>query len=135
MFEVTTPTVSAVGHEVDVVLTDLVADVRAPTPTAAAALVAPDTAALARGVADASRRLLRAQRGHLRELAYRIQGLAGRLEALSPVAVLSRGYALALRAADGALVTDARDLAPGDAVQVRLARGAFDAAVTGLRED
>lgn len=42
-----TPVVSAVGHEIDVVLTDFAADVRAPTPTAAARVVAPEHAALA----------------------------------------------------------------------------------------
>ncbi len=46
IFEVGTPVVSAVGHEVDLVLSDLVADARASTPTAAAELVAPDRAQL-----------------------------------------------------------------------------------------
>ncbi len=46
VFEARTPVVSAIGHETDWVLTDLVADARAATPTAAAALVVPDAAQL-----------------------------------------------------------------------------------------
>jgi exodeoxyribonuclease VII large subunit len=53
----------------------------------------------------------------------------GRLDALSPLKVLSRGYALAYDDA-GRLVRDVTTLSPGDAVQVRVAGGRFDAAVT-----
>ena len=58
-----TPVVSAIGHEVDQPLLDLVADVRASTPTDAAKRVVPDVAAEAAGVTDARRRMLAAPAG------------------------------------------------------------------------
>lgn len=55
--------------------------------------------------------------------------LAAQLDALSPLAVLARGYAIA-RGADGHVLRDATSLAPGDEVHVLLGSGSFDAAVT-----
>lgn len=55
--------------------------------------------------------------------------LAAQLDALSPLAVLARGYAIA-RGADGHVLRDAASLAPGDEVHVLLGSGSFDAAVT-----
>jgi exodeoxyribonuclease VII large subunit len=59
------PTVSAVGHEVDVTMADFVADARSPTPTAAAELLAPVKAELLADVAQRKARLLRALRGQI----------------------------------------------------------------------
>ncbi len=56
------PIVSAVGHEVDVTLSDLAADLRAPTPTAAAALVVPDRQDLNRSLTEKSTRISRSLR-------------------------------------------------------------------------
>jgi len=52
----TLPIVAGIGHEIDVTIADLVADVRAPTPTGAAELIAPDTAALKSALTGAERR-------------------------------------------------------------------------------
>lgn len=59
---------------------------------------------------------------------------AARLQALSPLAVLGRGYALARRADDGAIVRGPQDVAAGDALSVRVAEAELDATVTAVRE-
>jgi exodeoxyribonuclease VII large subunit len=113
------PVVSAVGHEQDTPLLDLVADVRASTPTAAGRLVVPDLAELRRGLdraraglergarrvlerhhtrLDASHdRLRRAPALALERRAARLKTVHGRLLALSPRATLERGYAIVRR--------------------------------------
>jgi exodeoxyribonuclease VII large subunit len=149
------PVVSAVGHEQDTPLTDLVADVRASTPSVAGRLVVPDLdellerlagarAGLERGARrlcerDRERlfllheRLQRAPRLQLERSRGKLDVLAGRLAALSPRATLERGYAI-VRA--GAVVVRAADtLAPGREVAVELARGSFDARVEKIRDD
>jgi exodeoxyribonuclease VII large subunit len=160
------PVVSAVGHEVDVTLTDLAADCRAATPTAAAALVVPDALALQRqlalreaALAGAVARLLRrrrelvsglarhlkdprrtlieqrlrvdelgerAGRGMLAALRAGQSGLAqaaARLQALSPLAVLERGYTIARREPDGQVVRSGDDVAVGDALELTFRSG------------
>jgi exodeoxyribonuclease VII large subunit len=199
------PVISAVGHETDFTIADFVADLRAPTPSAAAELVIETRQRLEEQVAGLRRRLAQAARyrtlmarhrlaelarhgalarmsdavsrrgQRLDELAYRLAraqaeqlerqrrrlervsaGLRhydlrrvlagmrgalearctalaaaqrgfllrrrGRREALSPVAVLERGYALVFDAA-GNVVRDATQVAPGDEIRARLARG------------
>ena len=74
--------------------------------------------------------------GHLVELeGNRLEGLQGKLNELSPLGVLSRGYSLALKLPGRELLRDAAAVEPGDRVQVRLARGEFRARVEEPREE
>ncbi|HET8743405.1 MAG TPA: exodeoxyribonuclease VII large subunit [Gaiella sp.] len=157
------PVVSAVGHEQDEPLCDLAADVRAPTPTAAARLVVPDLDELRAGLersrdrlSAGTRRALERDRGRLarnRERLTAAPGLfferrraaldraAARLQALSPRATLERGYAI-VRARDEtrqvascnlAVLRDAASVAEGARIEVELARGVLGARVEEVR--
>jgi len=143
------PVVSAVGHEQDVPLCDLAADVRASTPTAAARLVVPDIVELrgrllrsreglhrgarraaerhAERLATLHERLQRAPVLALERRRARLDTAHARLIALSPSATLERGYAIVRRG--DAVVRAPSDVAPGDALEVRVAEGSFGARV------
>jgi exodeoxyribonuclease VII large subunit len=143
------PTVSAVGHEQDTPLSDLVADVRASTPTAAARLVVPDLTELiarldrsrtalsrgARSALDRERRRLDGTRDHLRRAPMlmlerrraAVEHAAGRLRALSPRATLERGYAIVRT--EGEIVRSSERVGPGTKVDVELGSGSFGARV------
>jgi len=219
------PVVSAVGHEVDWTLADLAADLRSPTPSAAAEMIVREKAALAekvgaldlrlasaveagldslrRRLAESGRRLvhprrrleqtaqrldemrerlaragrrlvsergagLAAARGRLMLLApagkvregreaagaalarleaglrHRISlaraelgGTAGKLESLSPLAILARGYSITRALPAYTVIRSPADAPPGSRVEIRVARGTLEAEVrpTARRKD
>ncbi|PYT11365.1 MAG: exodeoxyribonuclease VII large subunit, partial [Acidobacteria bacterium] len=219
------PVISAVGHEVDVTIADLVADLRAPTPSAAAEMVTRSKEELVERIAALGLRLASAERlvvsggredlekagaarvgealrGRMRDLALRVDDLTGRLhdsldrrttsarhalailrermtpgrlaerlrgrratfeglgrlllasigaevqrargaqaayaerlQALSPLAVLARGYAVCRAGGTGVILKDSAAVRTGDAVSVTLHRGSLGCAVTEVRTD
>jgi len=154
-----TPIVSAIGHEQDTPLLDLVADLRASTPTDAAKRIVPSWAEqqdLVQGLRRRGRRtldlLLERERTRLTEsrgrMRMRIQQaiearasdithLRARVRALSPAATLDRGYAIVLTG-DGRVVRKSTEVPDGALIQVRVAEGQFAARredVPSIRDD
>ena len=84
------PVVSAIGHEIDFTIADFVADLRAPTPSAAAELIAPSSDALRDRLDALSRRLQRAIGHRLDRDGQRVDRLLLRLQARHPLAHLDR---------------------------------------------
>jgi exodeoxyribonuclease VII large subunit len=172
------PVVSGVGHETDVTLCDLAADVRAPTPSAAAELVVPD----ARVGQDVAERFMRRISGRIRETMVsrrrrlveakrlidrrappaKIAGYRQRLDddrrafdravarlvparrqrlghakrqldALSPLGVLGRGYAI-VEGEDGRVRSKAAQLRVGDRAKVRMSDGRAAVTVEGIEK-
>lgn len=173
------PVVSAVGHEVDVTLCDLAADVRSPTPTGAASLVVPDGQDLKSTLLQQDRNLrkiltralsLRRERlsgiirgygfrrvpGRISEERFKLDNLARniesavyrkvthkkqsldsllmRLRALSPNAVLNRGYSVTRRS-DGSIVKNAADLIINERLDLSFKRGGASAVVLDVRNN
>ncbi len=160
------PVISAVGHEIDFTISDFVADLRAPTPSAAAELVVKNKQDLLDNLSHLFLRLrniikgaIDTKRAYLRELiravknpaariseySQRIDELsmrlansvrryldglrkmadaeAGKLNALSPLAILSRGYSIAMKPPSMQIIKDAKDVQKGDEINIRLHKG------------
>lgn len=164
------PTISAVGHEIDVTLADMAADVRALTPSEAAELAIPSAEEFLGGVRALEQRLHGLAERQVEQLRDRIDwlasrpvferpeesvrnlsrqvdeidkrlhaslnqtmqnqqaklvGFAGKLEVLSPLGVLSRGYSLTQTAKNQELLTDSRRVKVGEELLTRLASGSI----------
>jgi len=139
-----TPVVSAIGHEQDTPLLDLVADLRASTQTDAAKRVVPSLAEqqhLVSGLAqraalalshrlESEEQSVRHRRDRARSVLISrldaanndVRHLAARVRALSPAATLERGYSIVL-AEDGSIVRDSEAVPEGSVLDIRLAHG------------
>jgi exodeoxyribonuclease VII large subunit len=166
------PVISAVGHQINTTISDMVADVFVETPTAAAKLIVDKKnnlvaeidslrqdlkfsiqeivnslkeglVALAHSLKSPRDRLLEKQqllddlRLDIKEAVLRYLSLTGeranflieKLEALSPLKILSRGYSLTTMLTDGTVIKDAGTLKIGDKIQTTLAKGSFISSV------
>ncbi len=170
------PVISAVGHETDVTIADFAADLRAPTPSAAAEMVARSRLELEghldhlilrldgqiRGRIGLWRERLSGQERRLRNPLERLEGLgqrrnyleqrlfqafdrnrshaqgqlatlSGRLDNLSPLRILSRGYAVVRRERDGLAVRNSSELKVGEGLDIRFSEGSVRAEVAEVK--
>lgn len=170
------PVVSAVGHEIDVSIADMVADRRALTPSEAGELVVPTADDFRMEIHNAGTRMHTAVRSRIERMRLNLQslesrnilkrpqaliderrqrcddlgeranrainiqyerlvqglkGVAGTLDALSPLKVLARGYSLTLNA-DNQLVRSTEDVAPGTEMVTRVSDGKIWSTVTDI---
>lgn len=178
VFESKIPVISAVGHETDYTICDFVADLRAPTPSAAAELAVPDKMELKGDLLSYEQHLFGLLKNKIinermrlksieqkdvmrnpatrinesrRELVFiseKLEGLtvntvndnkkklsvlAGKMDALSPLGVVSRGYALA--DINGRLVKSIADVAVNDEISLKVADGVINARVLSVKEE
>ncbi len=85
------PVISGVGHETDFTITDFVADLRAPTPTAAAELAVPDQAELRLGLGEFQTRLARSAQNKISDQRWKMESFSTQIERLSPLAQINNG--------------------------------------------
>ena len=173
IFKSEIPIISAVGHEIDFTISDFVADLRAPTPSAAAELVVPDERELAEKFGNVYKRLetcaariveskklmlryyadkqvlknpeytINEKRmwldsiskdfesyvsAHLAEKKKNLGICASKLEGLSPLGAISRGFSLVV-GEDGKLIKKVSDAKSGDKIDLRLSDGVLKATV------
>jgi exodeoxyribonuclease VII large subunit len=172
------PVISAVGHDTDYTICDFVADVRAPTPSAAAEIVMPEKQMLVNRIAELDLRFRNAvlrnaklKRKRLEELKNsivfrqpydrvyqermrletlskemkkaflvkrdksrsRLEFLIGKLDALSPLTILARGYSLVKAVDDKHFVKSIKDVSAGDQIEVNLADGNLECTVNSVK--
>jgi exodeoxyribonuclease VII large subunit len=173
------PTISAVGHEPDVTISDYVADLRAATPSNAAELAVPDQEALRqtldtmssamavslnrqlksaqqhlsalsqspalksptgyieqkeKGLELLTNRMISAQNNCLSRNRARYIAAVSKLDAMSPMKVLTRGYSM-VQTEEGAVLRSVQQAQTGDSIIISLSDGQLTAAVTGKKEE
>ena len=139
------PLISAIGHEIDITIADLVADVRAATPSNAAELVVREKVEIQKEIDELKAKLALALQArvelHAREadqmqsdmvglLKLKLEAvtadhgaLAGKLDALSPLKVLDRGYSVTYKLPKKNVVKDSAQLKKGDKVLIGFNKG------------
>jgi exodeoxyribonuclease VII large subunit len=136
------PVISAVGHEIDITISDLVSDMRASTPSMAAEIAVREKSELTQELKDLESRIAMALKKRvefyekdvsriqselqrmiqikLDAAASELQALSGKMDALSPLKVLERGYSIAYKLPSMEVIKESKELKSGDEVLIKL---------------
>ncbi|MDE0292502.1 MAG: exodeoxyribonuclease VII large subunit [Candidatus Dadabacteria bacterium] len=151
------PVISAVGHEVDMTIADLVSDVRAATPSVAAEFAVREKGEILENLAQLRLRLSRSltnrvdmfsmqldrlaagfrhhMTSRIENLERRIENYSGKLTSLNPFSVLERGYAIVSKEESGEIVQDSRTLELKEKLVLRLSKGRAFCSVEGTENE
>lgn len=120
------PVISAVGHEVDFLISDFTADLRGATPTAAAELAVPHIDNYKDILARTSPvRLFKYIENQISDYEYRLKMLKLAIESNDPKISLSKGYAMVCK--NGDVVSSSSQIVPGDKLNISFADGSINA--------
>ena len=171
------PIISAIGHETDFTISDFVADLRAPTPSAAAELVVKNKEDLLHTLESLEKRLINVMSRDIELFRSRLRGLLkgmtdptrkiydyyqrideflfrlsahinlilntkrekatyllGKLDTLSPLAILARGYSIARKLPSMAVIKNTKGINKGESVNIRLHEGELNCSVEEVKE-
>ena len=149
------PTISAVGHEIDLTISDLVADVRASTPSVAAELAVRDKGELLNDLTNLGKRLnislnnsIKILLSDLEQIKNRMEWsvktkydqncsqlkfLAGKLDSISPLKVLHRGYSIVYDGDEKKVINSTESIKPRDRISIRFYVGQADCTVDKIK--
>jgi exodeoxyribonuclease VII large subunit len=173
------PVISAIGHETDFTIADFVADMRAPTPSAAAEIVLPEKKAIKYTISTYYQTLwvsllnfIKMKRSQLLQIEGRqpfkqpynniysnrlkldslnkllsnyvervitdklsnLRNMSGKLNALSPLNVLSRGYGVIRQNKDGQIIRTVKNIKKNDTLEIEITDGIIDCKVQNVKQ-
>jgi len=141
------PVISAVGHEIDWTISDFVADMRAPTPSVAAEIVIAKKSELADRLDELTKKITGFPASIVKEYEQRLDEietgislrfrhymqlkeenfklLSEKIEILSPLGILDRGYSISFKLPDRKIIKNSKDVKKGDLIETRVSKGNF----------
>ncbi|MEK6732387.1 MAG: exodeoxyribonuclease VII large subunit [Candidatus Omnitrophota bacterium] len=141
------PVISAVGHEIDWTISDFVADLRAPTPSAAAEMVIAKKSELVDRLDEIEKKIINFPMDLVREYEQRLDEiedgiglrfrhymelkeenfklLSEKIQILSPLGILDRGYSISFKLPDRKIIKNSQTLGKGDEIETRVSKGSF----------
>ncbi|MGH7886026.1 MAG: exodeoxyribonuclease VII large subunit [Thermodesulfobacteriota bacterium] len=150
------PLISAVGHEIDITISDLVADIRAATPSMAAELAVKEKTELIYELSTHKKRMDSSLKNKVNQIGYEldqyvnsfkwnisskieridseIRHLSGKLDSLSPLKVLSRGYSIVTKIKNNKVITDSKKIKENDKLELKFHIGKAVCEVIEIKE-
>jgi len=150
------PIISAVGHEIDWTISDFVADMRAPTPSVAAEIVIAKKSDLIDRLDEIEKKIIGFPLDLVKEYEQRLDEvekgiglrfrhyielkkenfklLSEKVQILSPLGILDRGYSVTFKLPDKKIIKNNKDIKNGDLIETRVSKGSFVSRIDNPRQ-